>query len=361
MHINRHNYETFFLLYADNELCAEERLTVESYVAVNEDLRGELNMIMAAILRADDCTFTQKESLYKNSFVDGSLQEKLLLKIDNELSAEELTALNKSILANQAATKEEHLLLATKLDAAEILTCPKKELLYKKERNTVILFRMLKWAAAAIFIGFGLFFGFSVYNKKVLPNNIVAVKKYNNPTYNEPDKISSKEVQNVAVLKMDSVNSVKENNNKLQNVKASTNVAVYKKDIAPKELVEKIIIVEQKEMASIKGVQKTVPQTVNIDIENVSQPAIASITKPEKLQVALSNENIVPLENAYAQAVSFTDNETSNNKILYMDEEDVKRSKVGSVFKKFKRMIERTAKIKTGNPIRIAGFEFGVN
>ena len=51
----------------------------------------------------------------------------------------------------------------------------------------------------------------------------------------------------------------------------------------------------------------------------------------------------------------------NQNKILYMDEEDVKRSKVGTAFKKFKRMIERTAKIKTGHPIRIAGFQIGAD
>ena len=82
MLINRNNYETFFLLYADDELCPEERIAVENFVTVNEDLRRELDMIIAAILPTDVCTYTQKRSLYKNSFVDGSLQEKLMLKID---------------------------------------------------------------------------------------------------------------------------------------------------------------------------------------------------------------------------------------------------------------------------------------
>ena len=90
-------------------------------------------------------------------------------------------------------------------------------------------------------------------------------------------------------------------------------------------------------------------------------PQIASVIKAEKVQEAFTNENIVPLETSYAQAVSLTDIKTSNNKILYMDEEDVKRSKVGTIFKQLKRMIERTAKIKTTNPIRIAGFQIGAD
>ena len=357
MLITRNNYETFFLLYADDELCAEERIAVENFVADNEDLRGELNMIIAVILPADDCTFTQKDLLYKNSFVDGSLQEKLLLKIDNELSAEELTALSKIVSVNQTALKEQNLLLSVKLDASEIVICPQKELLYKKERDTVVIFKMLKWFAAAVLIGFGLFFSFSIYNKKPLTNNIVAVKQYNNPIYNEPDKISSKVGQNIAVVKLDSPNSAKENINKLQN----QIVAINKKENTQKDIIEKIIEVEQKGLASNKDVQKTIHPTGSIVIGNASQPQTASITKPENVHVALSNENIVPQETTYAQAVSFTNNETSNNKILYMDEEDVKRSKVGGIFKKLKRMIERTAKIKTGNTLRIAGFEIETN
>ena len=46
------------------------------------------------VLPADEFLFSLKDSLYKNSFIEGSLQEKLLLKIDNELPAKELTELN---------------------------------------------------------------------------------------------------------------------------------------------------------------------------------------------------------------------------------------------------------------------------
>jgi hypothetical protein len=360
MLITRNNYETFFLLYADNELCAEERLAVESYVAVNEDLRGELTFVIAAILPADDCTFTQKESLYKNSFINGSLQEKLFLKIDNELSAEELTALNKIVLANQSAVQEEQLLLATKLDALDTIIYPYTELLYIKERDKVVVFRMIRGAAAAILVGFGLFFGISVYNKNSSPDNTVGLKEDIKRTNRKLINTGIKEEQNVAVVKMDSDDNAKENN-KSQNVKASTNFAVNKKDKTEKGLKEKITVVEQNELAFNKEVQKKASPTVNTDLPNVSQSTIISITKAEKVKTSFTNENMVPLETIYAQAISFTEIEKGNNKIFYIDEDDVKRSKVGGIFKKFKRMIERTAKIKIGNPIRIAGFEIGSN
>jgi hypothetical protein len=42
---------------------------------------------------------------------------------------------------------------------------------------------------------------------------------------------------------------------------------------------------------------------------------------------------------------------------LYMDEDDVKRSKAGGFFRKVKRFVARTANIKSGNTLQIAGFE----
>ena len=52
--------------------------------------------------------------------------------------------------------------------------------------------------------------------------------------------------------------------------------------------------------------------------------------------------------------------EVSDNKILYFDEEKVKRTKVGGLFRKVKRVFERTADIKTGGTLKIAGFEIAV-
>jgi len=362
MLINRNNYETFFLLYADDELCTEKRIAVESFVTLNEDLRGELNMILAAILPADDFSYTLKDSLYKNSFVNGSLQEKLLLKIDNELSVEELNELNNTIAANPSALKEEQLLASTKLDTANTVLCPQKELLYKTQNDTVVVFKIVRWAAAAILIGVGLFFGSSIFNKKALPvNAVVKVNPTIRPALSIQIADSLKDEQAIAVIKTDSGIPSKENIKKVQIVAVAKGIATNKNNNIEKYSAENTNIINQKELASNKEVLKTISPSENISIQNITQPQTASLNKQDKLQMALTNENIEPLENTYAQAISFTAAEKSNNKILYMDEEDVKRSKVGTVFKKLKRMTERTANIKTGNPIRIGGFQIGAD
>ena len=361
MIINRNNYETFFLLYADDEMCAAERIAVENFIKANKDLRGELNMILSAILPADDFSFIDKNLLYQNSFVDGSLQEKLLLKMDNELSPEELSTLNKIILIQPTAIQEENLLLSTRLTSTEIITCPQKELLFKREKNFVVVFSILRWAAAAIFIGFSLFFGLNIYNKKTLPDNPVAIKGNVKHDQNKAGIVNVKQTKNKSFIKADSVIVKKENRDNPLNITAAQNLAANKKDKTEKELIEKDLVVNQQAQVSNQEIQKTISPTDNVTVQTINQPQIASVIKAEKVQEAFTNENIVPLETSYAQAVSLTDIKTSNNKILYMDEEDVKRSKVGTIFKQLKRMIERTAKIKTTNPIRIAGFQIGAD
>ena len=358
MLINRNNYETFFLLYADDELCAAERIVVENFVTVNEDLRGELDMIMAAILPADDFAFVDKDLMYKNSFVDGTLQEKILLKIDNELSTEELSALNKIILIQPTAIQEENLLLSIKLTSTEIIYCPQKELLFKKERDTVVVFRMLRWAAAAIFIGLGLFFGWSIYNKKTLPDNEIAVKPNTKPVNNEKESDVTPNEQNIASNL--NTNNSKGDNKETQKTQAAI-VVVSKKEQITDSPVQKNVEVNTKELASNNEVQKTLTPVDKIALPTINELQSASIAKLEKVNAAaFVNDNIVPQETSYIQA-SFTDTEANNNKIMYMDEDELRRSKVGTVFKKFKRMIERTAKIKTANPIRIAGFQIGAD
>jgi hypothetical protein len=50
----------------------------------------------------------------------------------------------------------------------------------------------------------------------------------------------------------------------------------------------------------------------------------------------------------------------NDNHIFMMDEERVSRTKAAGFFKKIKRTVERTTKIKPGSSLKIAGFEFAV-
>ena len=68
MEINRHNYEMFFLLYADNELDAAERKVVEAFVVLHADLKEELQSLVQTRLSADEIIpFLHKAALYKST------------------------------------------------------------------------------------------------------------------------------------------------------------------------------------------------------------------------------------------------------------------------------------------------------
>jgi hypothetical protein len=69
--INITNYETFFLLYADNELTADERENVLFFVNENPELRDEFESLASLkILPKENIIFKNKQILYAESEED---------------------------------------------------------------------------------------------------------------------------------------------------------------------------------------------------------------------------------------------------------------------------------------------------
>lgn len=358
MLINRNNYETFFLLYADDELRTDERKVVEDFVAENEDLKGEINMLLSAILPAEEIVLTDKSFLYRDIVFDAALQEKLLLKIDNELSSSELRDVNNILATDDAALQEYNSLLGTKLNENDKIVFDQKHLLYKKEKDNVIAFGWLRWAAAAVLIGFGLFFGVSLFNKKEITNAPFAVNKLpkNKGAAGAPiiaDTQISKALKTTTATNTNSSKNINPPN------KEPENIASVKKEKIKNIVKQKNIIIDPKEEVTLALNRKTEPALTVQKIIPAQKTTneTAAINTNEKTKTALVAKNIVALENTYAKGASYTEDEKSENKIFYIDEDEIKRSKVGGFFKKVKRLVERTAKIKTGNSISIAGFE----
>ena len=51
MNINRHNYESYFLLYVDNELSVQEIDALNLFIEDNADLKNELEILQQSILK----------------------------------------------------------------------------------------------------------------------------------------------------------------------------------------------------------------------------------------------------------------------------------------------------------------------
>ncbi len=364
MKINRHNYETFFLMYADNELSASEKATVEQFVKQNHDLEEELSLIMDTILPAEALSFEGKESLFKTA-IDESLQERLLLRIDNELSAEEIAAVEKIINADKVVAAEWNILQATKLDAAEKIVFENKSVLYRREKDNVVVMRFVKYAVAAGLVGMGFYLGISLMeNKKSIIPTEVAVKKPGEPRGNKAQNSSLAKVgDNPAPgTKPGSGIEVKDNPVKAPLV-AKTNDKGIINNPADKNVKEKQAVPSLEKDLAVNPLPK---QQNNIPehLINIKEEQIASLIPKEKSLtiVDVQDKSITPLQGTDNARVAMLDNNEANadNRILFMEEEKITRSKAAGFLRKLKRTVERNIKIKTGDEIRIAGFSFAV-
>ena len=153
MIITRHNYEEYFILYMDNELGSEDRSRVELFVQENPDLKDELDWLLQSRLVPDaSLVFDNKEQLMKTSG-DGSInitnyEEWLLLYTDNELTAEQKTAIEKFATSHPAIQEELELLQKTKFQPEQEIIFHHKELLYRKEEKVRVI--VINWRRIAV-------------------------------------------------------------------------------------------------------------------------------------------------------------------------------------------------------------------
>ena len=371
MLINRNNYEEFFLLYIDNELSASERNAVELFVQDNADLKVELNTLQQTVYKADAAVFENKNELLKDEFA--VLQQNLLFYIDDELNATDKLTIEKLLKADSSAGKELALLQKTKLQPDTAIVLAHKKSLYRKEGGKVIGLPWRRIAAAAILLGFGIWATVIFINTAknhgatVATNNIVkpVTKKQNTdtatPTLTAPQK-TVEDINTATNIKEATAEKKTPENNQPQNRIPQNLPQQNNTAIAAKE----------KNKKSDNNLPKPDYEKINNDESNESY---ASNVKPsdnttdktnsgKKITVDVANQYPkTEAVNGYALNASLTENdagENNDNKILYMDEDNVKKSKLGGFFRKVKRMVDRNTSIKTGNSIKVAGFDIAI-
>lgn len=154
MNITRENFDEICMLYADNELSAEERALVEAFVAANPDLRADLELYCSLKLEADaSIGFGDTSSLHRSEAgIPAVSEEALLLLLDGELEETEKQVLESRIASDEQLGRDWAILQNTRLDATEQVIYPDKAGLYRHASARVIRFTWVRYAAAAAII-----------------------------------------------------------------------------------------------------------------------------------------------------------------------------------------------------------------
>ena len=149
--IHRGNYEEFFILYMDNELSGEQIKMVDAFLAAHPDLKMEFDALMSTKLPTEEFSFDKKDLLAENMKL-ASVDEELLLYIDNELSTDQKKTVEMELVLNKNYQQQHQVLLQTKLDPSEIITYPHKKELYRQTVTTVPFKVWMRVAAAVVVI-----------------------------------------------------------------------------------------------------------------------------------------------------------------------------------------------------------------
>ncbi len=376
MNIDRHNYETFFLLYVDNELSADERKAVELFVQENPDLQVELSSLQDTVLKADDVALNKKDWLYKEDGIT-VLRESLLLYADNELSESDKRKVEALLAIDKTSSAEWNIIRQTKAEPDTSIVFENKRSLYRKEEGTVVAIRWWRVAAAAVLLGFGLWAGLSVYRNTVIPSGPAEVA--GNPSNDKSGQRPDAQAKNNNAVEVTGADNIPANSsNVIATVPGKDNSTVRAEAKNNSNEEEKS---NKKSEASERN-NISVNETGNKkDDNNLPKPYFENINNPDRNQYTATNvtpENNIgtsgangvviktnpvvsePAATTAAIPVVYTDEGNNNDRFLYMDEEKVKRSKLGGFIRKAKRILERTANVKTGDGLKVAGFEIAL-
>lgn len=165
MQINASTYETFFLLYIDNELSAKERLDVEDFIAKNPSYADSLETLKATVVGQDAIPYPFKAQL-----------KKVTSKASDEI--DELAHINELNEMDAAWDQAYKNYIAEDMQAIQGLPPAFKDSLKKNNKSEGVVIRPFgfnqnKFTYAAIAALFMVFIGYQQLTRTTEMNSIV--------------------------------------------------------------------------------------------------------------------------------------------------------------------------------------------
>jgi tellurite resistance protein len=361
MNISRDNYEEYFLLYADNELTDSEKAEVLMFIKDNKDLEEEFRMIHYTISKPDkNIELTDKTFLLKNdamTFInEENYEEIFVLYQDNELNAEEKSNTEEFLTAHPKLKDEFELIGLARFSNEEAIIFPGKKLLYKKEKTgKVIPAFVWRIAAAAIFLGFGLWLSYTYLQApvKTIANhtgstNVKPATPVTNKINQAEQKIPDVIAENTSPANEGGINEQHEKKtqqkNQSQNSLASVNGKTSNRnsdDLSTRH-VELVKPIPQKSNDEIAVADK--------EIKDVSEERIIAQNTVEPSNELLKGAIQVIKANpkTYAQTASYEPQSTpsTDNYVFYdVPSNEFKKTKLGGFLKQVRRVIERNSPV----------------
>lgn len=294
MKINRNNYETFFLLYADNELTTEEKKYVDDFVTQHPDLKEELDMLMQTILPIEpSACFPEKESLFRTTDTESlvnitNYEEWFVRYADDELSNEEKSATEMFVYKHPECQADFELIQRTRLTPDMNIRFTDKKSLYRheqKETKPVLISMWFRYAvAAAVLVAAGIFW---LQNKETEKNPVNPVTIASRESLNdkkitdgtkEEQELKANDVppttghQETKVMEVVAGNGLQAGNEKPKRKPAAGNSYIP----------EKMVVVDQPRQLVAATDQK------QIEPKNLIPPAITDVTVSNGVDISVA-------------------------------------------------------------------------
>lgn len=360
--ITRNNYEEYFLLYADDELSAAEKIAVEEFVMLNPDLREELITLQQLKIKPEaNIIFENKNLLFKqsneNSFINNNnYEEYFILYADDELNHETKIVVEKFVHANPSLQQEFELLLSAKLQPDNNIVFSDKEILYKDERRKIIFLPWMRVAAAAIVL---LLIGLFVFNNVRKNSEQIIVRA--NPKQNADQKTVANNDNNNKKIKpvvtsaaIDSLHNTDVSVKKLAINKSVTKMRSEKKNSADKNNNEKQNQELNRDVAfqNIDSSEQIASAKISKSVQKINDSTVNEITAPSSLT---SNTT-----NLVAYASTKTDDNADGENIdredkFYIANTSAKKSKFRGFFRQVSRAFAKTAHGNDNNDAVLIG------
>ena len=333
------NYETWFLLYADNELSAEERGTVLSFVQQHPFLQQELDEILKLRFSPAD----QQHQLDKSSLFSGSMENKvqaelnehnfLLNYIDGELSAKEMIEVENRFDRDAAFFASYKHLRLLKLEPDQSIVYPNKADLYRHQKTVSIGWQRSFAIAASLIIVAGLFWLFNQSNDN--NNDLVVIVK--------PKTETIKSIQLAPVTDSNSFVYISNVDRQAKNSKVS---------VLPTKI----------EDAAFKIDEEKEQVTADLDITSSEVEVIPTDVIQDDIKVVSNN---LPVPNAIARN-NVDANFTSSQDAAIIDYDDNSKKAAKKPFKALTRKISRMLGKEREESdqvkfIQVANFQFAVS